>query len=207
MKKALLIAGLALAGHVLSAQPKAVIYGKVSSAGEPLIMANVICIGTGYGAASDEKGEYKITLPGGTYRVRCSMVGYRTQIKEITIKNGQRLKLDFELEETPLQLGEVVTTAGRRPQSLEEVPVSLSVMEGRDIDFRALTSLDQALRYIPGVNITDDQVNIRGSSGYSRARWARGCCSSSMDSRSSAPTGERSNTMSCPCSTWRKSKC
>ncbi len=173
MNRSLFIIVLALAGHILPAQPKATIYGKVSSAGEPLMLANIVCVSTGYGAASDEHGEYRIILPAGTYKVRCSMVGYRTQIKEVSLNAGQRLQLDFELEETPLQLGEIVTTAGRRPQSLEEVPVSLSIMEGRDIDFRALTSLDEALRYIPGVNMTDDQVNIRGSSGYSRSLGSR----------------------------------
>ena len=36
-----------------------------------------------------------------------------------------------------------------------------------------ISNLENALRYVPGVNMTEDQISIRGSSGYSRGAGSR----------------------------------
>jgi len=55
----------------------------------------------------------------------------------------------------------------------EDVPVSVSTVTSKMIADRLSVTLDDALRYVPGVNMMSDQVNIRGSTGYSRGVGSR----------------------------------
>ncbi|MER3523192.1 MAG: hypothetical protein C4326_03795 [Ignavibacteria bacterium] len=41
-------------------------------------------------------------------------------------------------------------------------------MDAAELQYRNALTIEDAVRYIPGVNITGGQVNIRGSNGYSR---------------------------------------
>jgi iron complex outermembrane receptor protein len=51
--------------------------------------------------------------------------------------------------------------------------MSVSTMDAGSISRRNIITLDDALRYVPGVNLTEYQVNVRGSSGYSRGAGSR----------------------------------
>jgi outer membrane receptor for ferrienterochelin and colicins len=72
-----------------------------------------------------------------------------------------------------IQSDVVVVTASKREQSFREVPVSVSTVTAQAILERNVISIDDALRYVPGVNLMQDQVNIRGSTGYSRGVGSR----------------------------------
>ncbi len=142
--------------------------------GTALAGASIVVKGTVLGAATSPDGGFQVrNIPVGTRELVVSMVGYRRMIAPVEIVAGTVARVDIVLVEAAIQSGEVVITAGRRPQSLEEVPVSMAIVDGRDIERRNQVSLDDALRYIPGVNMTESQVNIRGSSGYSRAFGTR----------------------------------
>ncbi|MET0987193.1 MAG: TonB-dependent receptor [Steroidobacteraceae bacterium] len=69
-------------------------------------------------------------------------------------------------ESTTTQLEEVIVTAQRRAQSLEDVPISVAVMGGDYIDRYAINSLGEVSSKMPNVNIAQnpgaDFVNIRG---------------------------------------------
>lgn len=66
--------------------------------GEILIGANVILLGTKFGAASDIDGNYEIkNIPVGNYSVKVSFVGYKTyEMKSIRLIASDCI-LDFEL--------------------------------------------------------------------------------------------------------------
>ena len=142
---------------------------------EPLIGAVVLVQGTVRGTTTNLKGEYRIAdLPPGVHTLVFSMIGYkRLNITGVTVQAGLETTIDAELRSMPVQFDQVVVTASRRPQSLEEVPVSISVLDAQEIRERNALVIDDALRYIPGVNMTGFQVNIRGSSGYSRGAGSR----------------------------------
>ena len=61
---------------------------------------------------------------------------------------------------------ELVVTAGKREQSLQDVPVSVAVVTGDTIKDLALTNLDQLSRYVPGLIIQEGGeqtgISIRG---------------------------------------------
>jgi hypothetical protein len=86
--------------------------------GEPLPGANVVAVhmptGTEYGTSTRPDGRYTLrnVRVGGPYEVRVTFIGFNSQIKEIArIELGERVNLDFELEEGSLELGEISVTA------------------------------------------------------------------------------------------------
>jgi iron complex outermembrane receptor protein len=61
------------------------------------------------------------------------------------------------------ELDEVVVTAQKREQRAQDVPISLSVMSGADLDKSSIQSVTDALGLVPGV-----AVNVTGQGGETR---------------------------------------
>ena len=142
---------------------------------ELLTGVNVILRGTIRGTVTDIHGKYQLNeIPAGTYDAAFSLVGYTADtVYKISIQPDTELHLDEHLVQAPIQEDQVVVTANRREQSLREIPVSVSTVSSKMIADHVSVTLDDALRYVPGVNMMQDQVNIRGSSGYSRGIGSR----------------------------------
>lgn len=69
------------------------------------------------------------------------------------------------LSNEAFSLEEIVVTAQKRAQNLQEVPISVSVVSGDDISDLGITELDQLGTYIPNVNIETSHnpgITIRG---------------------------------------------
>ncbi|MBF8294716.1 MAG: Iron complex outer rane receptor protein [Bacteroidetes bacterium] len=142
---------------------------------QPVVGANVTLRGSFIGAATDAKGTFRLArIPVGSHAVIVSMLGYqRETVEGVTVVPDEVRTLDISVRPVPLQSEPVIITASRREQSLQEVPVSVATVTARMIAERNNITLDDALRYVPGVNMLADQVNIRGSSGYSRGIGSR----------------------------------
>src|SRR6185437_8468930 len=67
----------------------------------------------------------------------------------------------------------LVVTAGKRPESLENVAASVDVLSDTEIARRAVNTVDEAVNRVPGVQFINGQVNIRGSSGFEQGLGAR----------------------------------
>ena len=81
--------------------------------------------------------------------------------------------VDIVLIENPVETEQVIVTAGKYEQKISELPVSAEVLGEDLISKKNFTNLEDALKYIPGINMTEDQISIRGSSGYSRGAGSR----------------------------------
>ncbi len=151
--------------------------GRVTARGEggALSGVNVRLQGTVRGTTTNVRGEYRIgDVPAGRRTLVFSIVGYLREIRpDVSVEEGKETVLDVAMTQSAIQSEQVVVTAGKREQSLQDVPVSISVLDAAEIRERNSTSLEDALRYIPGVNMTGTQVNIRGSSGYSLGAGSR----------------------------------
>ncbi len=137
--------------------------------------ATVVIQGMARGTIADADGRYRIeNVPPGNYAVAFSLVGYRKDVRYgIQVEDGKETILNVMLTQAPVQAEQVVVTANKREQSLQDVPISMSIMDATQIQQRNNLTIEDALRYVPGVNITGGQVNIRGSSGYSRGAGSR----------------------------------
>ncbi|MBN1480206.1 hypothetical protein EH223_19795 [candidate division KSB1 bacterium] len=139
-----------------------------SQTGAPLPSVNIVVEGSLYGASTDAEGNYIITkLPPAIYSLRASMIGYKNQVvSDVRVQVNRQTKVDFQLLETFIEMDPVVVVAGKTQQRLDEANVSISVVTARDIERRNAIDIKEALETAPGVNFIGDQINIRGSTGY-----------------------------------------
>jgi len=174
----LIILGASCLAAAQTLEPtKGTLTGRVVCAktGEPLPGVNIILLGTVLGTTTDLQGRFYLSgIPPGIYSVKVSMMGYKSKtVHKVRIIPGEVTSLDFKLEETVIQAPAVVVTATKRRQSFQDSPNSVTVITSREIEQKNTFTLDNVLRYTPGVNIAAGQVNIRGSTGYSRGAGSR----------------------------------
>ncbi len=143
--------------------------------GTPLIGAHVRIEKTLLGSATSRNGTFRITkVPAGLVSVRISMIGYETKLlTNIEIKPNEETKLEIVLRQSAIETNEVFVTASRYEQKISEIPVSVSLINSKELSLRSIIEFDDALRYVPGINVNYDQVSIRGSNGYSRGAGSR----------------------------------
>ena len=93
------------------AQTNGIIRGNIKDKNtqELIIGATIIIEGTTNGVSSDADGNYKLTIPVGTYRIKVSYIGYIALVKEnIIVTSGNDQIVNFELEQVASDLKEVV---------------------------------------------------------------------------------------------------
>lgn len=140
--------------------------------GKGLPGANVVVVGTGKGASTNLAGDYEIKgLPSGTFEFRVSMMGYETTSQDVTIVADQ--EISFKLLPKAFKSQPVIVTASRTQQRLQDSPVTTSVIEAEKISDRNFLSADEAMRFVGGVTMVDDQVSIRNSTGYAKGAGTR----------------------------------
>ncbi len=150
----------ALGTAPLRAQTEEPIVGRITGAvvdaatREPLPGANVLLIGTTIGAATDAEGEFQIDgIPVGTYAVRVSVIGYESVVKsDIVVSTGRPQRLEIELTETTIELGEITVTA-KYFQKLPDKPVSVQTQSYEEIRRLpgGLEDVVRAVSILPGV--------------------------------------------------------
>ena len=139
--------------------------GKVTDPtnGEALIGANIIVVGTSFGAATDVKGEYSIfNLSPGTYQVRASYIGYQT-ITQTNVRISAELttELNFQLPAEGISVGEVIVVAERpliNPSNTNAIRTTSSDV----IENLPVRGLNNILKLTPGVVLQNNNVYIRG---------------------------------------------
>ncbi|MDP4229346.1 MAG: TonB-dependent receptor [Bacteroidota bacterium] len=101
--------------------------------------------------------------------IRIVVLGYY----DTTIAVPKENNFTIELVEKAVLGQDIVVTAQRHTTAVQDIPVSMSIVKADEINGRSPEAVDNALRYIPGVSVTESQVNIRGSSGYARSVGSR----------------------------------
>jgi outer membrane receptor protein involved in Fe transport len=88
-----------------------------AATGQPLVAVNVQIVGTTYGAATDLDGNYFIiNVPVGTYTIKASMIGYAPKtISNVKVMLDMTTTIDFRMDATDVQMGEVIVVATRPP--------------------------------------------------------------------------------------------
>ncbi|MCS7188451.1 MAG: TonB-dependent receptor [Bacteroidia bacterium] len=142
---------------------------------EPLIGAKVMAGGGEAGALTDMEGRFSFQISRGpTSKIQVSYEGYEE--KEIVIRilpEQEEVSIEVPLSPKNTMLQEVVVSASRHEQKIEQVSVSIDFIRPRQIE--NLTSIDpiKVLEQTPGVSTNKDQPSIRGSSGYTYGAGSR----------------------------------
>lgn len=142
--------------------------------GKPLVGANIFLKGTVIGTASNSKGEFVLQkLRKKSYLLIVSMIGYEKETIKIEPGGKDSKQITIKLRKTSFNVGQVIVTASKHKNEIKNLPVSASIITSERINEKNFVTLDQALRYEPGVVVTEDQISIRGSSGYSLGAGTR----------------------------------
>ncbi|RMH76769.1 MAG: TonB-dependent receptor, partial [Calditrichaeota bacterium] len=175
IRRLLLIGWGLLFPLMMPAQEGSVVGRVVDEANQPLPGANVYLEGTFLGSATNDQGQFEILqVPPGTYTLVVSMLSYQQKRISLTVPPEGPVDVGtIQLSPSAIEGTPVVVTAGKYEQQLQDIPASIGLVDRKDIQFRNNITLDQALEYVSGVNLTGGQVNIRGSSGYSRGVGSR----------------------------------
>ena len=174
MKSKLLIFLWPLFWHVTFAQTyivKGVVKDKFT--GERL--AGAYLIAEGKSTVCDEKGRFSILLSSVNLSLVFTYLGYdsnRVDASKLSFTNGEAT-LNVLLMPAQKQLQQVVVSAGKFDQRIEDVSVSMEVLKPDLIERTNTTRLDQTLDQLPGVNVVNGQINIRGGSGFSYGAGSR----------------------------------
>lgn len=170
MKKLFFTLLILLSNSLFAQTPSGDLYGRVYdfTTKQPIPFANVIVIGTNYGAATNKEGYYKINnLPVSTYQIRASVIGYNPQTKtDVVIQTGKPAEINFELVAEAIILeGVTVTSDYFRKDPLEVNSIRNFSYEEIRRSPGGFEDVIRALSILPGVAQADAGRNdliVRG---------------------------------------------
>jgi iron complex outermembrane receptor protein len=163
----------------MAGQGEIIIKGKVSDiSGNPLIDANVIIVDEPYGSSTDRNGDFIFKLPadflGRDVVLEVQYIGFISQYKRIKVVGGTSI-YNFQMERDVLSLKPVIVTAQRREEYLQNVPISITAMDNKEIRNRGIDRVFDLQNSVPNFFLGDGTFNrrasssIRGIAGATRA--------------------------------------
>jgi hypothetical protein len=140
-------------------QKTGVILGNVKDKNtqEIIIGATIFIEGTTNGAITDTDGNFKISIPVGTYRLKSSFIGYTSIIKEnIVVTSGNAQIINFELEASSSDLTEVEVTFDKGKSAVATdmiTPLSVQQLTTEEIKSNPGGNYDvsKVIQTLPGV--------------------------------------------------------
>ncbi|MDL2282492.1 TonB-dependent receptor [Parabacteroides sp. OttesenSCG-928-G06] len=141
--------------------------------GEHLSFINIFLEGTTIGTMTDATGHYYLkNLPEGKFKISMKSLGYITQTKEITLKKGKTVEVNFEAEEDAISLDGVVVSANRNETTRRLAPSLVNVLDTKTFETTHSTTLADGLNFQPGIRVENNcqncgfqQVRINGLEG------------------------------------------
>lgn len=142
--------------------------GTVTDADGPLIGATVMAEGTTIGTVTDFDGSFALSLPADVQKLLITYTGY----KSVTLTVGSESILTVSLEESPLDLDEVVVTALGVKREKKSLGYAVQDLGGEALEQTRSTNVVNGLSgKVAGLQVTaanvpggGSQVTIRGNS-------------------------------------------
>lgn len=124
---------------------------------EPIPGVNVVIQGTSEGTVSDFDGNFVLkTSMAAPFTLEISSVGFGTKTAEVT-SSDQTITVSLSSGEN---LEEIIISASRRPQKVQDAPASVSIISAKDIKNSAdAVDPTRSLVNIPGVTIQQQSAN------------------------------------------------
>ncbi|MCI0694700.1 TonB-dependent receptor [candidate division KSB1 bacterium] len=182
---ALLVPALLLAGTTGK------IKGKVTDreSGEPLPGANVLILGTTFGAASDFNGEFVIlNVPPGLYTVKSTFIGYQeVSILNIRVNADLTTEANFKMPTTAVEVGEVSIVA-ERPLVNKNATNAVRIQSAEDIQNLPVRGVGAAIALQPGIVVQNGLLYIRGGRNDEVGFYLEGASARDANTGSNAVT-------------------
>jgi len=153
--------------------------GKVrDQQGAPIANAQVIIVGTKFGAQSNADGYYFINLiPAGTISLEVSFIGYKkTRVTDIRITSGQTITADVSLESTPVEVTEITVVAAQNELVPRDAVTTKQSVTGDYADKLPVDRITNVLALQPGVvaSTGGGTLSIRGGRTDEQAVYVDG---------------------------------
>ena len=140
----------------------------------PVAGASVAIIGTTLRMTTDAGGRFAFPrAPVDMLDLLAARIGYEPEILSLPSGPGDDTAVVIVLPPNPVEISPVVVTASREAHLADETPVSVAIATATDLEQHATIGLDEAIARVPGVEIQDGQIGIRGSSGYAKGLGSR----------------------------------
>ncbi|WP_299990740.1 SusC/RagA family TonB-linked outer membrane protein [uncultured Pontibacter sp.] len=115
--------------------------------------------------ATDANGEYNLpaALPPGSYQLTFSFIGFRPEVRPITLGDQQTVQVDVQIREDIVGLDEVVVTGTSVATSKKQLGNAISTVSAASLENSVATSVDQALAgKVAGAQISQNSGNPAG---------------------------------------------
>jgi len=158
--------------------PSGTIKGKITTSdGKPAAYVSVTIDKLNKETISDESGDYIITkIPVGEWTIHISAIGKTSIDRTFSIKADETFVADFQIEETSVQLNEVVVNtrlqrisssdyAAKMPLNYLENSQSYSTIPKELIKDQMLTSVDDAMQNVTGIQSMWNATGRAGDGG------------------------------------------
>ncbi|MDR9419664.1 TonB-dependent receptor plug domain-containing protein [Gracilimonas sp.] len=134
------------------------ITGKVIAGGEPVVGANVGIIALQKGDATDENGVFMIKeVPTGTYKLQITAIGFKKVEREVKVTGGKTTQLEIKLDQSVLELEQMVVTGTMRQTYVKESPLKVNVVKAKQLQQGRISS--NIMDLISSVNGLSTQLN------------------------------------------------
>jgi len=140
---------------------KVTLSGKVTAAntGLPLQGATIYVPDLKAGTTSDANGNYTLhNIPAGTYLVQAGFVGYKNNIKTISL-NGNTAA-NFVMEISIVEENEIVVTGSSKATTIKRNPIPIVSINKEYLQQNLSTNIIDAIARVPGVNAVTTGPNI-----------------------------------------------
>lgn len=143
------------------------------SANQELLVGVNLSVDQKVFARTDQSGAYHLHLAPGEHRMTISYTGYKTKVINLDVLPNESRVLDILVSAKTEELKMVTISGSRFEKRAAEEVVSIEVIKPALILNMANNSMDDALQRVPGVDVVENQVNIRGGSGWSYGAGSR----------------------------------
>lgn len=150
-------------------QKTGIIKGHISDneTNDPLIGANIyLKSDLTRGTTTNANGDYALELEEGTYELVYSFTGMKNEHRKVIIEQGTVIIINLEMLPFSYDFQEVTISAGKYERSIEKMMVSTEVIGSAVIESKNTINIESILKQVPGVNIVDEEPQIRGGSGF-----------------------------------------
>lgn len=150
---------LCIAATASAAAQSGTITGRITDAeaGRPVAGATVRAVlptgATAAGTLTDDAGQYRLTVPAGTYGVSVRRIGYgEVQRSGVIVSAGGSVDVSLVVSPVAIELNPTVVTATRAEEKALDAPAHTEVVTPQVIEERpSLTPVEQ-IRSVPGVD-------------------------------------------------------
>ena len=133
----------------------------------------IVQVKNGKGTKTNFDGTFFLEIPEGNQEIEVKYLGFETQTISVNLKPIEEKNIEIYLQPKANDIHQVTISGSRFEKRAAEEIVSIEVVKPKQILNSGLNSMDEALNRVAGVDVIENQINIRGGAGWSYGAGSR----------------------------------